>query len=167
ERVRSDGNGERSCMIADVDEYYDAQTTIGLPTRKQPDTGRQDELPGRSSPGQQPHDQPQIVPCDVDQVALLHVLPATQPDPAHATAIEDQSETAFHQFGAELEPLPCDPGEQPRSVVVDRPPRLIIAVPTQELITARLGDARLPRAAIKCVQPNARVISLFGDSLAL
>ena len=42
-------------MIADVDEYYDAQTTIGLATRKQPDAGRQDELPGRSSPGQHYH----------------------------------------------------------------------------------------------------------------
>ena len=67
------------------------------------------ELPGRPRPGQQPHDQSQIVPGDVDQVALLHVLPATQPDPAHAAAIEDQGEAAFHQFGTKLECLPSYP----------------------------------------------------------
>jgi hypothetical protein len=77
--------------------------------REKPGGSPRDELSGRSSPGEQAHDQSQVVSGDVDQVALLHVLPATQPDPAHATAIEDQGETAFHQFGTKLERLPSDP----------------------------------------------------------
>ncbi|MGO9999892.1 MAG: hypothetical protein ACLPKW_19415 [Acetobacteraceae bacterium] len=35
----------------------------------------------------------------MDQIALLHVVPPAQPDPAHAATIEDQGEAAFHQFG--------------------------------------------------------------------
>ena len=45
----------------------------------------------------------------MDQVALLHVLPATQPDPAHAAAIKDQGKAAFDQFGTKLEGLPSYP----------------------------------------------------------
>jgi hypothetical protein len=39
----------------------------------------------------------------MDEVALLHILPAAQPDPPHAAAIEDQSEAALDQFGTQLE----------------------------------------------------------------
>src|SRR5438270_10695405 len=98
-----------------------------------------------------------------NQIALLHVLSATQPDPAHASAIEDQGEAAFHQFRAELERLPCDPGKQPRPVVIDCPPGLIVAVPARELVALRLGDATLPLAIIERFQSVARVISLVGD----
>ena len=45
----------------------------------------------------------------MDQIALLHVVPAAQPDPAHAAAIEDQGEAAFHQFGTKLECLSSYP----------------------------------------------------------
>ena len=44
---------------------------------------------GRPRPGQAIARASQVVPGNVDQIALLHVVPAAQPDPAHATAIED------------------------------------------------------------------------------
>src|SRR4051812_19089716 len=85
---------------------------------------------------------PKLYPGDMDQVALLHVLAAAQPAPAHAAAIEDEGEAAFHQFSSQLERLPRNSREQPCPIVIDRPPRRIIAVPTQELVVVRLGDAR-------------------------
>src|SRR3712207_7198045 len=50
------------------------------------------ELAGRPGAGQQPHDEAEVVAGDVDQVALVQVLPAAQPGPAHAAAVEDQRE---------------------------------------------------------------------------
>ena len=103
-------------MTANAAHWLSATTNImtirtpsGCKIARSRAESHRDELPGRSSPGQQPHDQPQIVPGDVDQVALLHVLPATQPDPAHAAAIEDQGKAAFDQFGTKLEGLPGYP----------------------------------------------------------
>src|SRR6202035_5301714 len=106
------------------------------------------ELPGRSRPGQEPHDQSQVVSGDVDQVALLNVVPATQPDPAHAAAIEDQREAAFHQLGTEFERLSRDPGAQPRSIVVDRAPRLVVAMPAGKIVAFRLGKGSIRRATV-------------------
>src|SRR4051812_45180206 len=108
---------------------------------------------------------PKLYPGDMDQVALLHVLAAAQPAPAHAAAIEDEGEAAFHQFSSQLERLPRNSREQPCPIVIDRPPRRIIAVPTQELVVVRLGDARLPRATIQRFQRIAPVVSLVGDQL--
>ena len=62
---------------------------------------------------QEAHDQAEIVAGDVDQVALLHLLPAAQPHPAHAAAAEGQREAAFHQLGAQLERLPCNSPASP------------------------------------------------------
>src|SRR5256885_2175381 len=116
-------------------------------------------------PGQQPHEQSNVIAGDVDQIALLYVRPATQPGPAQAAAIEDQGEAALHQFGAEPERLPRNPGEKPRSIVVDRPACRIIAVPAGELVALWLGNAILPRSTIECFQSVARVIPLVGDQL--
>jgi hypothetical protein len=63
------------------------------------------EPPGRSRAGQMPQDQAQVVPSNVDQVALVDVFPTTQPNPAQAAAIEKQREPAFNQFGAKFERL--------------------------------------------------------------
>ena len=123
------------------------------------------ELPGRPCPGQQPHDQSQVVSSNVDEVALLHVLPPAQPNLSHAAAIEDQRKPALHQFSAQLERLARNAGKQSRSIVVDRPARDIVAVPTREFVAMRLGNARLPRAVIKRLQRIARVVSLVGDQL--
>src|SRR3954464_9788359 len=51
-----------------------------------------------SGPDQQAHQQPEIVPRDVDQIALVDVLPAPQPCPAHPTAVQDVSEGALDEF---------------------------------------------------------------------
>lgn len=54
------------------------------------------ELARGSGSGEQAHDQPEIVTCDVDQIALVDVGAAAQPGASHATTIEDQSEAALH-----------------------------------------------------------------------
>src|SRR3954468_5955490 len=51
-----------------------------------------------SGPDQQAHEQPEIVPGDMDQIALMDVPPAPQPRPAHATAVQDVSKGALNQF---------------------------------------------------------------------
>ena len=51
-----------------------------------------------SGPDQQAHEQPEIVPGDMDQIALVDVLPAPQPRPAHSTPVQDVSEGALNQF---------------------------------------------------------------------
>jgi hypothetical protein len=60
---------------------------------------------GVPAPVKCPQDQPQVVPSNVDQVALVDVFPTTQPNPAQAAAIEKQREPAFNQFGAKFERL--------------------------------------------------------------
>jgi len=99
----------------------------------------------------------------MDQVALLHILPPAQPDPSHATAIEDQRKAALHQFGTQLERLAGNAGQQPRSIVVDSPAGGIIAMPTRECVAVWLANAGLPRSVIKRLQRVARVVSLVGD----
>ena len=51
-----------------------------------------------AGPDQQAHQQPEIVPGDVDQIALVDVLPAPQPRPAHTAPVQDVSEGAFDEF---------------------------------------------------------------------
>ena len=40
----------------------------------------------------------EIVPSNVDQIALVDILPAPQPRPAQATAVQDVREGALDQF---------------------------------------------------------------------
>src|SRR3954451_1935907 len=47
-----------------------------------------------SGPDQQAHEQTEIVPGDMDQIALVDVLPAPQPCPAQATSIQNGPVTA-------------------------------------------------------------------------
>src|SRR5512133_2825138 len=49
-------------------------------------------------PDQQAHQQPEIVPGDMDQIALVDILPAPQPRPAQATAVQDVRKRALNQF---------------------------------------------------------------------
>src|SRR3982750_3759754 len=51
-----------------------------------------------SGPDQQAHQQPEIVPGDMDQVARVDILPAPQPRPAHATPVQDVSKRALNQL---------------------------------------------------------------------
>src|SRR4051812_49506673 len=49
-------------------------------------------------PDQQAHEQPEIVPGDMDQIALVDILPVPQPRPAHPTPVQDVREGALDQF---------------------------------------------------------------------
>jgi hypothetical protein len=51
-----------------------------------------------AGPGQQAHQQSEIVPSNVDQIALMDILLAPQPRPAQATAVQDVREGALDQF---------------------------------------------------------------------
>ena len=51
-----------------------------------------------SGPDQQAHQQPEIVPSNMDQIALMDILPAPQPRPAQTTSVQDVSEGALNQF---------------------------------------------------------------------
>src|SRR4051812_8408774 len=51
-----------------------------------------------SGPDQQAHEQPEIVPGDMDQIALVDILPAPQPRPAHPTPVPDVRKRALDQF---------------------------------------------------------------------
>ncbi len=107
-----------------------------------------------------------IVPGDVDQVALVHVLPAAQPSPSHAATVQDQRKAALHPFGAELERLPGHFGEQPGTVVVDRAPRGIVSMPAQEGIAPGLGDAALPRTVLHRLQTRTGMVAFVGHQLS-
>src|SRR3954469_20492301 len=51
-----------------------------------------------SGPDEQAHEQPEIVPRDMDQIARVDILPAPQPRPAHATPVQDVSKRALDPF---------------------------------------------------------------------
>src|SRR3954467_15774861 len=51
-----------------------------------------------SGPDEQAHEQPEIVPSNVDQIALVDILPAPQPRPAQATPVQDGSKRALDPF---------------------------------------------------------------------
>ena len=51
-----------------------------------------------AGPDQQAHQQPEIVPGDMDQIALMDILPAPQPRPAHPTPVQDVRKGALDQF---------------------------------------------------------------------
>src|SRR3954452_11981720 len=51
-----------------------------------------------SGPDQQAHEQPEVVPGDMDQIALVDILPAPQPRPAHPTAVQDVRKGALDKF---------------------------------------------------------------------
>src|SRR4051794_33408573 len=69
-----------------------------------------------SGPDQQAHQQPEIVPGDMDQIALMDIFPAPQPRPAQATAVQDVSKGALDQFRSLAHRLLADFWAQPRAV---------------------------------------------------
>ena len=88
----------------------------------------------------------------MQQVALVHVLAATQPGPAHAAAVEAVGERALDDLGAELEGFAGDPGQEPRPIVGDRAARRLVAAPAGKAGLLGLGDPRLP-GGISARQP--------------
>src|SRR3712207_3810606 len=98
-----------------------------------------------SGPDQQPHQYPEIVPRDVDQIALVDVLPDPQPRPAHSTAVQDVSEGALDQLRSFAHRLLADLRAQPNAVVINRPARIRVPVPAREGPALRFGNPGRPR----------------------
>ncbi len=121
------------------------------------------ELPRCPGAGQQAHDQAEIVAGDVDQVALVDVLPPTQPAPSHAATAEHRGEAAFDDPGAQTQGGARDAGKQPDAVVDHRAAGGVVAMPAQEAVALRRGDAGLPRAAVERLQRLAGMVALVGD----
>ena len=154
-------------MAAGVeDERYQQSGVVGMEvdrTATKPCGGRLGGRPRGSGAGQRAHQQRQVEAGDVDQVALGDVVAPAQPGSSHAAAVEDVSEGAFAQFGAELEGGPGDAAEQAGAVVVDRAPSPVVAAPAQQLAPLGFADARLPRAAVQILEHRAAVIALVGN----
>ena len=120
-------------------------------------------LPRRSLAVQRAHQDAEIEPGDMDQIALVEVFPSAQPSPSHAAAIEDMGEGAFDHLAAPAHGLAPDSGFQPRPVGVNRCARRLVAMPAQiALGRLRFGDARLPHAPFQRLQLFTRVIPFVG-----
>src|SRR3954470_1537063 len=63
-----------------------------------------------SGPDEQAHEQPEIVPGDVDQIALMDVLPAPQPRPAQTTPVQDVSKGGSRHRTGEIARLAARTG---------------------------------------------------------
>ena len=66
---------------------------------------------GVPAPISKAHEQPEIVPGDVDQIALVDILPAPQPRPVQTTPVQDVRKGALDQFG----PQGASPADPPLS----------------------------------------------------
>ena len=122
-------------------------------------------LPRRSLTVKGAHQDAEIEPCDMDQVALVEVLQFRAAGAStHAAAIEDMGEGGLDHFSAPAHRLAPDIRFQPHTIGVDRFARRLVAMPTQVAL-GRLGfgDARLPHAAFQSLQLFARMIALVGD----
>ena len=115
------------------------------------------------------HQDAEIEPGDMDQIALVDVLPSTQKSPSHAAAIEDMGEGPLDPFAAPAHGFAPDPRSQPRPVGVDGALGGLVAMPAQ-IALGRLGfgDARLPHATVQRLQLNEpkKMILLLIDTVA-
>src|SRR5919199_4776473 len=93
-----------------------------------------------SSPDQQAHEQAEIVPGNMDQIALMDVLPAPQPRAPHPAPVQHVSEAALDDLGPFAQGLLADLGAQPDAVVVHRPTGFLISVPARETRALGFGD---------------------------
>src|SRR4051794_11470611 len=118
------------------------------------------ELPRGPGADQEAHDQAEVVARHVHEVALLQVLAAAQPGPAHAAPVEDQREAPLDQLGPEPERLLGHPRAQPGAVVVHRSSGLGIAAPAADACRLLLGDAALPGPVLQVLQPVTGVVAL-------
>src|SRR3954466_3268548 len=80
------------------------------------------------------HHQSKIVANDLDRVALLHIGDAPQPRPAQGADLENVGEAALDLLAPQSEGGTGDAALQTGSVVVDRPPGGIIALPAGEAL---------------------------------
>ena len=84
----SDENGDESLVSG----------TIGCREQDKKTPATRHGLLRGPGPDQQAHEQPEIVPGDMDQVALMDILPAPQPRPAQTTAVQDVRKRALDEF---------------------------------------------------------------------
>ncbi len=119
------------------DENHDKDLVSTPSVGREPDNkapAARGGFPRGSDPDQQAHQQPEIVPGDMDQVTLVDVLPASQPCPAHPAPVQDVSEGALDDLGPFAQGLLADLRAQPNAIVVNRPARLLISVPAAEAL---------------------------------
>src|SRR5215218_8495569 len=78
---------DQSWHGADGDENHDKSLVRAIvgPDQDQKTPAARDGLSGSPGPDQQAHEQPEIVPGDMDQIALVDILATPQPRPAQTT----------------------------------------------------------------------------------
>ncbi len=159
-------------MFGDDDDWSEFAVDGGDQAESQRRVGLENEYGGYSLRGlprrpltvEGAHQDAEIEPGDVDQLALVEVRPSAQPCSTHAAAIEDMGEGPLDHFSPSAHGLAPDIRSQPHAIGVDRFARRLVAMPTQVAL-GRLGfgDARLPHAILERLQLFARVIPLVGD----
>src|SRR3954451_1655065 len=82
-----------------------------------------------SGPDQQPHQDPEIMASDVDQVALVDIFTSAQPGPAHAASIEIMGEGPLDDFRPPSHRLLAKPGTKAGAVRIDRRTGFVVAMP--------------------------------------
>src|SRR5271157_3337103 len=100
----------------------------------------------------------------MDLVALVHVVAATQPGPAHAAAFEGVCERSLDELTAPSHRCLAHRGAKAIAVGVDCLAGILVAVPAQKFLALRFGDACLPHSAIQFFQDAAGVIAFVGNA---
>ena len=108
-----------------------------------------------SGPDQQAQEQLEIVPGDMDQVALANILATTQPHSLHAASLKSVGEGAFHDFGLPSRGLLANVRAQAHPVGVDGRARRLITAPTRDGFALRLGNTHPLGATIERIQHGA------------
>ena len=101
---------------------------------------------------QKAHQQSEIMPGDMDQVALVNILTTAQPSSPHAAPIQDVGEGPLDDLGPLAHGLFADARLQTGAIVVDRPARLFVPVPAGKCRAPRLGDPGRPGATVQAFQ---------------
>src|SRR5215210_93369 len=99
--VKAHSEDDQSWYGAVGDENHDESHVGGTISGRQQDQKTPatcDGLFRGPGPDQQAHEQPEIVPRNMDQIALVNVLPAPQPRPAQTTPVQDVSKGALDEF---------------------------------------------------------------------
>src|SRR5919202_5840407 len=99
-KIYGENDQGRRCVVGDEnhDQGRVSDPSAAREPNKKTPASRGGFLRG-SGPDQQAHQQPEIVPGDMDQVALVDVLPAPQPRAANPTPVQDVSEGALDDLG--------------------------------------------------------------------
>ena len=93
-------------MVAADSRQHHQDRAIGQENEQNKPFSSCDGLFRGAGADQEAHQQSEIVAGDVEEIALVNVITASQPGPAHAAAIEGEREAALDDLGPELEGLP-------------------------------------------------------------